>query len=74
MFLQHGLLGSSSDWVISGKDKGLGEYVIYSEIVLILYNFLQTLEERMTYTIPTLLALFFLPSHFHINSANELKL
>lgn len=26
IFLQHGLLGSSADWIIAGKYKSLGEY------------------------------------------------
>lgn len=30
VFLQHGLLSSSADWLLSGPDKALGLYILFS--------------------------------------------
>lgn len=50
VLLQHGLLTSSADWIIPGKDKGLGMVFIGSYLIVVIKNIslLKRLLERKT--------------------------
>lgn len=68
VFLQHGLLSSSADWLLSGPEKALGKFKIKRKITALRMKSLKLYTARSTVAIITFWELHCSNGMSHINT------